>query len=489
MSRPRLASLGDVTGPARLPAYRPEAHGTGIVHLGLGAFHRAHQAVATDDALEAQGGDWRICAVSLRSTALAEALSPQNGLYTLIERGVDGTRARVIGALSQAIANDPAATLAALCDPAIKIVTLTVTEKGYGIDRASGAHDPAHPAVAADLKSPQAPSGVLGLLTAALGARRKAGAAPFTVLCCDNLPENGGLLRGGVIGFARAVDPDLADFIAAEVAFPSSMVDRITPAATDRALADAADATGCTDLAAVETEAFSQWVIEDRFPQGRPAWEAGGAIFVADVTPFKRAKLTMLNGTHSMLAYAGFLSGREFVRDVMEDRDLSALVRRHLNAAAAVLPALPELELRDYAAALEARFRNPSIDHATYQIAMDGTEKLPQRIFAPARAALAAGRPIRPFAFATAAWMRYALGTSDAGARYALRDPREAEIRTRLDGLPRDAKSIAAALHGLPNFVPDELASSPQWRTEIEQALGAMLDKGMAAAIAAEANS
>lgn len=487
MSRPRLASLSDITGHARLPAYRPDKHGTGIVHLGLGAFHRAHQAVATDDALAAQGGDWRICAVSLRSTALAEALTPQNGLYTLIERGVEGSRARVIGAISNTIANDPAATLAALCDPAIKIVTLTVTEKGYGIDRTSGAHDPAHPAVAADLESPQAPSGVLGLLTAALAARRKAGAQPFTVLSCDNLPENGRLLRGGVIGFARAIDPGLADFIAAEVSFPSSMVDRITPATTDRTFADAADATGCIDLAAVETEAFSQWVIEDHFPQGRPAWEAGGAIFVSDVTPFERAKLTMLNGTHSMLAYAGFLSGHEFVRDVMEDGDLPALVRRHLDAAAGVLPALPEFDLGDYAAALETRFRNPSIDHATYQIAMDGTEKLPQRIFAPACAALAADRPIRPFAFAAAAWMRYVMGTNDSGASHALRDPREVEIRSRLDGLPRDARAVAAALHDLPNFVPGALTSSPQWRSEVEQALGAILDKGMTAAISAEA--
>jgi len=489
MSGPRLASLSGVTGHARLPAYRPEEHGTGIVHLGLGAFHRAHQAVATDDALAAKGGDWRICAVSLRSTALAEALAPQNGLYTLIERGVEGSRARVIGAISHTIANDPAATLAALCDPAIRIVTLTVTEKGYGIDRATGAHDPAHPAVAADLNSPNSPSGLLGLLTAALAARRKAGVQPFAVLCCDNLPENGRLLRGGVIGFARAIDPDLADFITAEVAFPSSMVDRITPAATDRTRADASDATGCIDLAAVETETFSQWVIEDHFPHGRPAWEAGGAIFVSDVTPFERAKLTMLNGTHSMLAYAGFLSGREFVRDVMEDGDLSALVRRHLDATAGVLPALPELDLGAYAAALETRFRNPSIDHATYQIAMDGTEKLPQRIFAPACAALAVGRPTRPFAFATAAWMRYAMGTSDGGTSHALRDPREAEIRARLDGLPRDAPAVAAALHGLPNFVPDALTSSDRWCSDVEQALGAMLEKGMAAAIAVEAGS
>lgn len=485
---PRLTVLSAGDGPARLPSYRPEDHGTGIVHLGLGAFHRAHQAVATDDALAAKGGDWRICGVSLRSTALAEALAPQNGLYTLIERGTDGTRARVIGSLSRVIANDPAATLTALCDPAVKIVTLTVTEKGYGIDRATGGHDPSHLAVAADLKSPETPSGVLGLLTAALKARRDAGIAPFTVLSCDNLPENGQLLRSGVIGFAGALDTELADFIAGKVAFPSSMVDRITPAATDQTLADAAKATGCVDLAAVETEQFSQWVIEDHFPQGRPAWEAGGAIFVADVTPFERAKLTMLNGTHSMLAYAGYLSGRQFVRDVMGDPALAALVRRHLQAAGQILPPLPGFDVQAYATALEDRFRNPAIAHATYQIAMDGTEKLPQRIFAPAIAALDAGQPMRPFAFATAAWMRYTLGVSDAGEPYALRDPREDEIKQQVQSVPRDAQAIRTALSGVANFMPSQLARSEVWNDAVDDCLDTILTQGMAAAVFAESH-
>lgn len=488
MSR-RLSTLGDIGGTAQLPGYDPLARGIGIVHLGVGAFHRAHQAAMTDAALADQGGDWRIRGVSLRSTAIADALNPQNGLYTLIERGAEGTKARVIGAIADVIANDPAGTLAALCDPGVRIVTLTVTEKGYGIDRASGGPDWSHPAVAADRRTPHAPSGVLGLLAAALGARRAAGTAPFTVLCCDNLPENGKLLKGGVVGFARKADPALADHIDAEVAFPSSMVDRITPAAGDATFADAKAATGCVDLAAVETEPFSQWVIEDDFPQGRPAWEAGGAIFVADVAPYEQMKLTMLNGSHSMLAYAGFLSGRAYVRDVMADRDLAALVRRHLQAAASVLPELAGFDLAAYADALEARFRNPAIAHATWQIAMDGTEKLPQRIFAPAKAALGGGKPVRPFAFATAAWMRYALGMTDSGDSYALRDPREDEIRTTLAEAPRGAPRISAALHGLPNFIPDELARSGEWRAAVEDALGVMLREGMAGTIAREARA
>ena len=484
----RLTRLADVTGPAERPGYEPGAHGVGIVHLGLGAFHRAHQAVMTDAALARGGGDWRITGVSLRSRDVADALGPQNGLYTLIERDADGARARVIGSIARVIAADPAATLSALCDPGMRIVTLTVTEKAYGIDRATGAPDLKHPAIAADLARPDAPSGVLGLLTAALGRRRAEGMPPFTVLCCDNLPSNGAFLRGGVIGFARLSDPSLAEWIAREVAFPSSMVDRITPAPTEATLNDAETLTGCTDEAAIETEPFIQWVIEDTFPQGRPDWEAGGAVFTDDVEPFERMKLRMLNGAHSMLAYAGHLSGHALVRDVMGDAALAALVARHLRAAAATLGALEGTDFSLYARDLEARFRNPAIAHATYQIAMDGTEKLPQRIWSPAIDALEAGQDIAPFAFATAAWMRYCLGADENGETYALRDPREAEIGAALKDVPREAKAVSAALHGLPGLIPETLCDHESWRAAVKGALALMLERGMAEAVRAEAD-
>ena len=486
MSAPRLKTLADIRGAARLPGYRPVEHAVGIVHIGIGAFHRAHQAAYTDSALAAAGGNWRIRGVSLRSRETADALNPQNGLYTLIERSAAGTTGRVIGAIADVIAADPAATLAALADPAIRIVTLTVTEKGYGMDRASRAPDWTHPAVAADLATPDKPSGVLGLLVAALKARRAAGVAPFTVLCCDNLPENGALLRDTVIAFARRGDPALADWIAAEVAFPSSMVDRITPAATPQTFAEAERLTGCADLAAVETEAFHQWVIEDHFPGGRPAWEEAGAIFVSDVTPYERMKLTMLNGSHSMLAYAGFLCGRRHVRDVMADDALAGLVRRHLQAAAAVLPPLAGIDIHAYGEALARRFANPAIAHETYQIAMDGTEKLPQRLLAPAMRALETGAALRPFAFAVAAWMRYCLGRTDDGTAYALRDPREGEIETVLSGVPRKAEPLSDVLHGLPGLFPPQLLASADWRRQVVEALDAMMTRGMAEAVRSE---
>ncbi|WP_454288706.1 mannitol dehydrogenase family protein [Rhizobium arsenicireducens] len=487
MSTPRLTELWQVAGEALLPAYEPSSHGVGIVHLGIGAFHRAHQAAYTDAALAAAGGDWRIRGVSLRSREVAEALNPQNGLYTLIERSASGTTGRVIGSITDVIAADPEAALTAMADPAVRIVTLTVTEKGYGIDRTARGPDWSHPTVAADLAAPEAPAGVLGLLTAALRLRRARNTAPFTVLSCDNLPENGALLRDGVIGFARRIDPDLADWIAAEVAFPSSMVDRITPAVTPETLATAEQLTGCRDLAAVETEAFHQWVIEDHFPGGRPAWEKAGAIFVSDVTPYERMKLTMLNGSHSMLAYAGFLAGHHYVRDVMADDSLAALVRRHLSSAAAVLPPLCGIDLAAYGQALAERFENPTIAHETYQIAMDGTEKLPQRLLAPAVLALEAGLPVRPFAFAVAAWMRYCLGETDGGDTYALRDPRAVEITAVLASLPHEAEAISDALQRLPGLFPAKLLEASQWRCEVSRALGRMLDLGMRGAIAEEA--
>ncbi|MEJ6640630.1 MAG: mannitol dehydrogenase family protein [Octadecabacter sp.] len=488
MTAERLSNLNVIAGPARLPGYTPADHGAGIVHLGVGAFHRAHQAVITDDALATDGGDWRIIGVSLRSEAMAQALNPQNGLYTLIECGDAGTSARVIGAISRVISVDPKATLAALCDPAIRIVTITVTEKGYAIDRSTRAPDPRDPVVVADLANSHAPCGILGLLCEALEQRRAADVDPFTVLSCDNLPENGALLRDGLVGFARlSGNNDLADWIIDNVAFPSSMVDRITPAATSATYEEAVNQTGCEDRAAVETEPFIQWIIEDDFPTGRPQWEAGGALFVDEVAPYERMKLTMLNGSHSMLACAGFLAGRKFVRDVMSDPDLCVLVKGHLAASADLLPTLTGVDFSDYADALAERFRNPAIDHQTYQIATDGTKKLPQRIFQPAKQALEDGKDLRPFAFATAMWMRYCMGVLDDGTRFDLKDPRSAELTAALSKAPQTASDISKVLHELPNLIPMELSASNEWRRHIEDVLSAVLEHGCLAAIQHEA--
>lgn len=488
MSSPRrLSSLADVAGAALRPTYDPALHGHGIVHLGIGAFHRAHQAYYTDAALTAAGGDWRIVGASLRSVELADALNPQNGLFTLIERGASGVRARLIGSIERVIAASraPADLMTSLIDRRTRIVTMTVTEKAYGVDRATMTVDVRHPAIAADLRQPTNPSGVLGLLTEALRRRRIEQVEPFTLLCCDNLPDNGGFVRCGVIDFARRLDPALGDWIAEKVSFPSCMVDRITPASTEQTREDAVRLTNCIDQAPVETEPFTQWVIDDRFPNGRPAWEAGGALFVDDVQPYEAMKLRMLNGAHSMLAYAGFLTGRRYVRDTVAPAGFRPLIERHFKAAASTLPRLPAIDLDAYARQLLSRFANPAIEHQTYQIAMDGTEKLPQRILAPAIDAREGGLDIRPFAFAVATRMRYCLGRLDDSTRFALRDPREEEIGRLLSGVvaPSD---IVDALHALPNFFPERLRRDLIWRREVNSRLGTMMGEGMQAALAAE---
>ncbi len=491
----RLTARTAANATAEWPAYDPETRGVGIVHLGLGAFARAHLCAYTEAAMAAQGGDWRIMGASLRGREVAEALNPQDGRYTLVVKGAE-TRAQVIGALAGVLAGEgfAAQVLAAITAPGCRIVSLTVTEKGYGLRRTGGC-DPDHPAVAADLGQPEAPTGVLGLIVLGLKRRFAAGTAPFTVLSCDNLPDNGRLLKLALVDFARRAHGDaLAARIEAELAAPSSMVDRITPRSTEATFAEAAALIGAEDLAAVETEPFSQWVIEDHFPTGRPAWEAMGATLTQDVRPFEAMKLRMLNGSHSMLAYAGFLSGKAHVRDVMADPALAALVRRHLWAAASSLPAGGPDPAR-YAEALVTRFENPAIAHATAQIAMDGSQKMPQRIFAPACDAVAAGQDIAAFAFATAAWMRYTLGRQDDGAVYALNDPRGPEIAAALADADAGtgattgtatAARIFDALAALPELLPAALASGI-FRDACVSRLETILAIGMIPAIATEA--
>lgn len=490
MNLPLLQRKADVTGSASLPGYSPQNHGVGIVHLGVGAFHRAHQAVMTDDALAEHGGNWRIVGVSLRSKEIAYDLNRQNGLYTVLEKDAQATTARVVASIDRVIAADSKATLDALSDSDIRIVSITVSETGYGIERMSRMPDPSNPIVAADLASPDKPSGVLGLLVAAIARRRKFECAPFTVLSCDNLPENGSLLRDGVIGFARHTHGnELAHWIENNIAFPCCMVDRITPAATNDTRAEAAEMIGCEDNACIETERFSQWIIEDSFPSGRPHWEAGGVLFVSDVSPYERMKLTMLNGTHSMLAYAGYLAGCEYVRDAMNDSDLTALVQRHLSTTANLLKPLPGIDFNHYAAELAMRFSNPSIAHATYQIATDGTEKLPQRIFQPAIESLKLQQSVRPFAFTTAMWIRFCLQRLDDGTAYELRDPRSKEITRIITKHPNNLNALLDGFHALPQFIPQRLASEPLWRQNLLEVLATIFDNGCRWAIRSEAAS
>lgn len=432
---------------------------THIVHIGPGAFHRAHQAIYTEDAADG----WQITGVSLRSADFADALTKQNGRYTLVTRGADGMAYREVTSMPKAlaVANGRALVLDALTQPETRVISLTITEKGYS--------------------PPFDGDSAITLLIEALQMRKDAGRSGVTLLSCDNLTENGVVLQKAVMD---AAPTDLADWIVEHVRFPSTMVDRITPATTAELRAEVAEQTGWADEIPVETEAFSQWVIEDNFAAGRPDWERAGAELVPDVAPYEQMKLRMLNGAHSMLAYCGHLTGKAYVRDVMADPALASLVARHMNAAAATLDTDTDLNPGAYRDQLLTRFRNPHIAHKTYQIAMDGSQKMPQRIFAPALDAVQRGQDVTPFAFATACWLHYLGGRTDAGESYALRDPREAELAA----LPSDPKDRVDALFTLPNLLPDELASDPVFRAKTVASLLTFTKNGLKAAIQEDAH-
>lgn len=468
MSSPRLNELSQVSQQTALPTYKPSEHGIGIVHIGLGAFHKAHQAYYTDQALGSKGGDWKIAAVSLRSTILPEQLNRQNGLFTLITRSDEQSTARLIASIDHAVSAKgcPNELMALLSKETTRIVTITVTEKGYGINRQTGGVDINDPVIAADLENPEQPTGLIGYLVQALYLRRLQDIPAFTVLSCDNLPLNGQFLRLGVLDFARQVNEESSGWIAEHVAFPCSMVDRITPAQTPDTLELATLLTGTTDLAAVETEPFHHWVIEDHFPTGRPAWETAGVLFTDDVRPFETMKLRMLNGAHSMMAYAGHLSGHRYIRDVMRDDTLAQLARRHIEHSALSVSAPPGMDLALYTDQLLSRFTNTAIAHETIQIAMDGSQKMPQRVFEPCVKALEHGRSIRPFVLATALWIRFCSGKSDTGNTYPVNDPLS-DILMAAATESDSAESIVRAFSQLPGLVPAKLATNQGWHTQL----------------------
>jgi len=474
----RLRHLGLLPTASR-PSYNRDSLRPGIIHIGPGAFFRAHIGAFTDSAIETSGGGWGIEAFSLRSTEVADNLDAQNGLYTLLIRESSGTSGRVIGSvLSARVApRDPIHLLSRLEDPEIRIVSLTVTEKAYGLDSQTGGLDHQHPDIGGDLSNPHSPRGVIGYLVEGLSRRRKAGVSPFTPLCCDNLPNNGAILKRLVVEFSERIDPSLSAWIRETVPFPSTMVDRITPASTDQTYADARRLVGFDDLAAVETEPFAQWVIEDNFACGRPDWgRIPGAVLVEEVSAYEKMKLRMLNGTHSLLAYLGFLNGHEFVRDAMEDAEIEALVRRHIKAAASTLGPVPGIDLSKYGNELVDRFANRAIAHRTYQIAMDGTQKLSQRLLEPAAEILKQGGDVQTYAMGVAAWMRYAIGIDRRGHRYDLRDPRSLEIARRLSGLPCDGLVISQALFKLPGLLPRALVDNVTWSQSVAACLQAQFD-------------
>jgi fructuronate reductase len=400
-------ALDTLPAAVERPRYRLDAVAIGIVHLGPGAFHRAHQACYFDAAL-ATDPRWAVSAVSLRSAALRDALQPQDGLYTLAVRGPD-VRHQVIGCLRERLvaASERERVLDRMTAAATRVVTLTVTEKGYCLG-ADGTLDFSHPGIAADRAAPLAPVSAPGVLVEALRRRRAAGIAPFTTISCDNLVDNGGKLGRAVVALAGASDPELARWIEGAAAFPRTMVDSIVPA-TDAALEQGvAAALGRVDRWPVQREAFTQWVIEDRFCNAVPDWAGVGVAVTSDVAGFERAKLRLLNGAHSTLAYLGLLAGHATVAAAMGDARIAGFVERLMRERIAAYIAAPRgLDLRAYIDGILERFRNPAMRHQLAQIAWDGSQKLPVRILGTIRDALARGDAVDDLCVPVAAWMHF----------------------------------------------------------------------------------
>ena len=486
VTKPRLSQsvLANLAGGTRVPAYDRTKVTPGIVHLGIGAFHRAHMAVYVDDLLAADPG-WGIIGASLRRPDTKEALEPQDGLYTIAVRDAAGTHPRVIGSILEVMdANsEREALLALMADPPIRIVSLTVTEKGYCHDPATGELDRNHPDIVHDLAHPTAPKSAPGMLVEALARRRAAGVMPFTVMSCDNLPSNGETAKRIVTRFAALRDPDLGRWVEG-VAFPSTMVDRIVPSTTDADRAEVAGLIGAEDAWPIMTEPFTQWVIEDRFPAGRPAFETVGAQLVRDVEPFEHMKLRMLNGAHSTMAYAGYLGGYDYIAEVMGDPAYVKLI--HGLMTEEVMPTLdmPGVDLGAYRDQLLERFRNPALRHRTWQIAMDGSQKLPQRLLGTIRDRLRAGQGIERLALGVAAWMRYVTGVDEKGGEIDVRDP----LALRMHAIAADAGDDPAALFeglvALSEVFGTDLAGHAAFREAVLRHLESLFDVGARATVA-----
>jgi fructuronate reductase len=473
LSRP--LRLNAVSYPAAipgvaLPAYDRDKVTVGVVHFGPGAFHRAHQAFYFDQLL-AKDSRWGICAVSLKSPGVRDALQPQDGLYTLAQLDAE-TTFRVVGSILEVLVapEDPPSVFARLAAPATRMVTLTVTEKGYCLT-GDGKLDTAHPDIVHDLEHPRQPISAIGYLVEGLRRRHQVGLPPYAVVACDNLADNGWRLKAAVTAFAEAIDPALAAWIEAEGRFPRTMVDSITPATDDALRARVETATGLSDAWPIQREAFTQWVVEDVLGDGAPDLASVGVTLTDDVRGFERAKLRLLNGVHSTIAYAGLLKGHETVFEAISDPELARIAEDLM--VQDIIPTLTAprgLDLAAYAQAILGRFRNPEIRHLLSQIAWDGSQKLPFRILGTVADALAAGRPVDRLALPLAAWMHFVRRRAASGEKIV--DPLADRLVETAAACTGDAKADVARFLKLEPVFGRDLTANAVFVAALEKAYG-----------------
>ncbi|PWR01235.1 mannitol dehydrogenase [Meridianimarinicoccus roseus] len=485
----RRAALGDLPGTIARPDYDAAHLSPGIVHIGVGNFHRAHQAWYLHRLMQ-QGlaRDWAIVGAGVRpdDAAMRDRLRAQDCLTTLIELGPDHSKAEVCGSMIDFLPVEPdnAALIAQMADPAIRIVSLTVTEGGYFVNPATGAFDPGHPDIAHDAANPATPRTAFGAIVAALRLRRDAGAGPFTVQSCDNLRGNGAITRDAVVGLARLGDPDLGDWIAAHCTFPNSMVDCIVPATGPAEIA-AVRALGVDDAAPVTHENFRQWVIEDAFCAGRPDWDKVGATFSDNVHDYETMKIRILNAGHQVLANAGELLGVATIADCMAHPQIRPFWRRveQDEIVPHVVP-VPDMAPADYADLIETRFANPNIRDTTRRVAFDGSSRHAGFVLPVLREALAADAPVDGIALVEALWARMCAGTREDGSKIAANDPHWDALRAAAVAA-RDTPASWLAQ----TSIYGDLGQAPRFADAFDRWLRMIWDQGTAAALEAYARS
>jgi mannitol 2-dehydrogenase len=419
----------DALPPAiAVPTYRRAGLSPGILHFGVGNFHRAHLQIYLDRLMNAgRDRDWGIvgAGVTPYDRKMRDALAGQDFLTTVVEQSAEKSSARVTGVMTGFLPPmDGPAIVARLADPAICIVSLTVTEGGYFVNPALGQFDPEHPAILADATNPDDPKTVFGLILAGLKARRAAGIRPFTVMSCDNVPHNGKVARDAVAGLAAARDVGLGEWVRSEVAFPNAMVDRIATATSDRERRITCDDFGIEDAWPVFCEDFIQWVVEDDFPAGRPAFEEAGAEFVEDVTPWEMMKIRILNGGHALIAYPSGLLDIHFVHEGMQNELVRAFLQKvERDEIIPIVPPVPNADLDAYFRKVEERCLNPKIGDTIRRLCLDGSNRQPKFIIPSIADRLAKGLTVTGLALESALWCRYCFGTTDSGAAIEPNDP------------------------------------------------------------------
>jgi fructuronate reductase len=459
-----------------------------IAHIGFGAFHRAHQALFNHELASKTDSDWGECAIELFGDGqLIKKLREQQYQYSIVEKGADSNQAKIIGSVIESVhANLEGcqAVLEKLAEPQIAIVSMTITEKGYCSDPATGELDKDNALIVHDLANPHAPQSAIGYLVEALNLRRERNLPAFSILSCDNVPENGHVARRAILGYANLLDQQLAGWIESHVSFPCTMVDRIVPAATPETLMAIGELLGVADPCGIATEPFRQWVIEDNFVAGRPCWEKVGAQLVKDVIPYENMKLRMLNGSHSFLAYLGYLGGYQHIDEAMGDAHYYRAVKTLMMREQAPTLTMPEnTDLQGYADMLATRFCNPGLKHRTWQIAMDGSQKLPQRMLNSIRYHLQQGSDFSHLALGVAGWMRYISGTNEQGNAIDVRDPMATQLQAVCQQHGLNVSLVSELIHIEAIFGRD-LAHETRFVDAVSQAYARLLAIGARQAVA-----